>query len=365
MGPESGTPDSGVAPPQTRIALPPPGHAYMRGRMEEEPFTFEFFQAIRLLERLAPDRDPVGRFSPPGREIVQFKVNQQLSFPASEIQRLSFDEDGRASMWVNFMGLTGPQGMLPNYYTEYMRERLRQRDTTPASFLDLFNHRAISLFYQAWEKYRFQIAYERGDRDRFSHTLLDLTGMGTPGLRGRMEVPDDALIFYSGLLSDRVRPACGLANLISDYFDVPCEVEQFVGAWYPLNDDSLCVFESAGDISEQIGVGAIIGDEVYDQQSAVRLVIGPLGLQQYRDFLPDGSANRPLKELARFYAGPSMDFEVQLILAAAEVPVCHTGRPQDPPPVAGPMLDELQLGWTTWVKTQPRTADAFETVLRF
>jgi type VI secretion system protein ImpH len=368
MESQSGPPDSGLsdAPqPELRVPMPPPGHAYMRGRMEEEAPSFEFFQAVRLLERLAPDRAPVGQYAQPSQEVARFKVNQQLSFPASEIQRLEFKENGQAEVTVNFMGLTGPQGVLPLYYTEFIRERFRQRDTSSAAFFDVFNHRMISLFFQAWEKYRFPIAYERGDRDRFSHILLDLVGMGTEGLQRRLPIPDDALIFYSGLLSSRHRPACGLANLIGDYFDVPCEVEQFIGAWYPLNDDSLCVFDAADSFSEQLGVGAIVGDEVYDQQSAVRLVIGPLNLKQYRDFLPDGSAHRPLRDLARFYAGASMDFEVQLILHKDEVPVSHTGLGEEPPPVAGPTLDEVQLGWTTWIKTKPRTRDAYEAVLRF
>ena len=69
--------------------------------------------------------------------------------------------------------------------------------------------------------------------------------------------------------------------------------------------------------------------------------------------------------MARFYAGPAMDFEVQLILAKDEVPAAHTGLGTEPPPVAGPNLDEVQLGWTTWVKTKTRTADAYEAVLRF
>jgi type VI secretion system protein ImpH len=347
------------------IPLPPPGHAYMRTRMEEEGPEFQFFQAIRLLERLAPHREPIGGFAPPSTEIARFKVNQQLGFPPSEIHKIEFKQNGQAEVTVNFMGLTGPQGVLPIYYTEYIRERFRQRDTTAAAFFDLFNHRMISLFFKAWEKYRFPIAYERGDRDRFSHILLDLIGMGTPGLQGRLPVNDDALIFYTGLLSARTRPACGLANLIADYFDVPCEVEQFIGAWYPLNRESLCFFDNDPDISEQVGIGAIVGDEVFDQQSTVRLVIGPLKLKQYRDFLPDGSAHMPLRELARLYAGPSMDFEVQLILAKEEVPSCHTGLGDDPPPVSGPNLDEVQLGWTTWVKTRLRTADAYEAVLRF
>jgi type VI secretion system protein ImpH len=351
--------------PAMRKPMPPPGHAYMRDRMEAEGPAFEFFQAIRLLERLAPDRAPVGQYAPPKSEVARFKANQQLGFPASEIQQIEFKENGQAEVTVNFMGLTGPQGVLPLYYTEFIRERFRQRDTSTAGFFDVFNHRMISLFFQAWEKYRFPIAYERGDRDRFSHILLDLVGMGTPGLQRRMPIPDDSLIFYSGLLSSRHRPAVSLANLISDYFAIPCDIQQFIGAWYPLNDDSLCVFESADDLSEQLGVGAIVGDEVYDQQSAVRLILGPLTLKQYRDFLPDGSAHQPLREMARLYAGPAMDFEIQLILAMEEVPPCHAGLGEAPYPAPGPYLDEVQLGWTTWVKTKPRTAHAYEAVLRF
>lgn len=345
---------------------PPPGSASLVRRLEEEPFNFEFFQLVRLLERVAPDRGTVGKFVPPQKEVARFKVHQQTGFPASETQKLEFNAEGQAEVTVNFMGLTGPQGLLPLYYTEYVRERLRQRDQSPAAFFDLFNHRMISLFYQAWEKYRFPISYERGDRDRFSHILLDLIGMGTPGLVGRMPIHDDALIFYSGLLSDNTRSASCLRNLIADYFDVPCEIEQFVGAWYPLSEESLCEFDTADTISEQLGVGAIVGDEVFDQQSAIRLILGPLTLRQYRDFLPDGSAYATLQELARFYAGPAMDFEVLLILDREEVPASHTGLGgQVPPDALLPLLDEVQLGWTTWVKTRPRTEDAYDTVIRF
>ena len=81
---------------------------------------------------------------------------------------------------VNFMGLTGPLGVLPHRLHRTVADRIRQKDTALRDFLDLFHHRIISLFYQAWEKYRFTIAYERGERDRFSHHLLDLIGLGTP-----------------------------------------------------------------------------------------------------------------------------------------------------------------------------------------
>src|SRR5208283_4580840 len=135
---------------------------------------------------------------------------------------------------INFMGMTGPSGVLPLYYTELIVERLRQKDRAMLAFLDIFNHRMISLFYQAWEKYRFAIAYERGERDRFSHHLMDLIGIGTTDLADRLNVHDDSLLYYSGLLALRPRSAVSLQRIIEDYFDVQVEIEQFTGAWFRL-----------------------------------------------------------------------------------------------------------------------------------
>ena len=61
-------------------------------------------------------------------------------------------------------------------------------------------------------------------------------------------------------------------------------------------------------------MGAVVGDEVWDQQSRIRLKLGPLTLEQYLSFLPNGTAYEPLRELAQFFCGASLEIEVQLIL---------------------------------------------------
>ncbi len=323
--------------------------------LHNTPYEFEFFQAVRLLERLLPTRAPVGRFVSPAREVVRFSAHASFPFPASQIQRIDWPQTPNTApvMVINFMGMIGPSGVLPLYYTELIVERLRHKDSSMKNFLDMFTHRMVSLFYQAWEKYRFTISYERGERDRFSHHLLDLIGLGTKVLQDRLLVRDDSLLFYSGILSLHSRSAAALERIISDYFDVRVEIEQFVGAWHRLEEDDLCRFDRANDPSEQLGWGAIVGDEIWNQQSGVRIKLGPLGLQHYLDFLPSGTAHKPLKSLATFIGRGELDFQVQLILNKDEVPPCELGEDA----VTAP-----RLGWTSWAKTEAMRENAGDTI---
>jgi type VI secretion system protein ImpH len=321
--------------------------------LRSEPYRFEFFQAIRLLERMAPDRKPLGRFTNPADEVARLGAFPSLSFPASEIQSIDWPEGAPPSLAVNFMGVTGPQGPLPHFYTTLILARLRSGDRTLRDFLDLFHHRMLSFFYQAWEKYRFAVSYERGERDRFSHHLLDLIGLGTLGLQERLAVPDDAFLFFAGILGQRPHSAHALELLLNDYFEVPFEVIQLVGGWFRLDDSSECCIGERSTPSEQLGLGAVVGDEVWNQQARARIRIGPLDLENYLDFLPNGSAYEPLRSLLRFWTNEEIDFEVQLILEREEVPRCQLGGEGDSAP---------QLGWVTWMKSKPMQRHPEETI---
>jgi type VI secretion system protein ImpH len=322
--------------------------------LDREPWRFEFFQAVRLLQRMYPNRRVVGRFTNPHEEVARFGANVSVVFPASEIQAMKRPASGPVLLTVNFMGLTGPLGVLPLAYSNLVIERVRAKDGAMRDFYDLFNHRMISLFCQAWEKYRFSIAYERGERDRFSYQVRALIGLGTPGLENRQRIPDDTLLYFSGLLSAHTRSATGLRQLLIDYFGVAVELEQFVGAWYPVETELQCSLGLEKSDSERLNLGALVGDEIWDQQSKVRLRVGPLTLEQYLDFLPGGEAHAEIRGLAAFFAKGEFDVELQLVLRRDDVPPCE---------LKGEGGTVPQLGWTSWVKSVPFTRDAGETVL--
>lgn len=321
----------------------------------ESAWNFDFFQAVRLLERLYRDRRPIGDSAAPADEIVRFSAWRSLAFPASAIQSLEAGDGAtsHARMTVAFLGLTGIKGVLPVHYTERMLASKDTDDNPLVQFFDLFNHRWTSLFYRAWQKHRPHALYESaaltGNRpDVFTHALFDLIGLGTNGLRGRMQMLDEPLLRYAGLFSQRPHSASALQNMLTDRFRVPIVIEQFVGSWYSLSefDRSYLTFEAERN---QLGVGAFLGDRVWDQQAKFRIKVGPVGMARFRGFLPDGEEIGQLRELTRLFVGTALAFQVQLVLKAPEVPKMQ---------LSGEGQQGLRLGWSSWLKTRDFKAPA-------
>jgi type VI secretion system protein ImpH len=322
--------------------------------LEREPYSFEFFQAVRLMHLLRPDRGRVGRFSNPDEEAVHFGATPSTAFPASEIQALEMDGDAPPRLVVNFLGITGPQGVLPLEYSELVADRVRQRDHALRDFLDLFNHRIISLFFRAWERTHAHGANLAQGEDALQDHLLDLVGLGTPGLAKQLGLPSAALPFYVGLLAMPTRPAVALEMVIEDYFGVPVDVEQFIGGWYSIDVPSQCALGDESSPSSQLGVGAVAGDEIWDVQARARLRLGPLTRAQYDTFLPNGRAYQELRALTKFFTGEQVDIELQLVLAKDDVPPVSLDADTKP---------ATPLGWSTWLRSRPFTRDASDTIL--
>jgi type VI secretion system protein ImpH len=330
----------------------------IRAMLEQDPYSVQFFQAVRLLERLYPERNPVGLFVAPSSEVVRFSSLPTLSFPASEIAGLKMTDDGQPmQMQVNFMGLSAAVGALPDPYTEFLLERAKAKDPAPAAFFDLFNHRIISLFHRGWQKYRFYIAYERtgASDDGISRILLNLIGLGTPGLTHRMEIEDEACLYYASLIAQRRPTAQGLKQLLEDYFDVPVQVGQFTGTWNRLPPGNQTFLRDSGAFCERLGMGTIVGDEIWDQHGTVTLRIGPLNFATYQEFLPGGRAFIELRAWLHFYANREFNFVIQPVLEREETPPMELG-------LQGPSAS--RLGLVSWVKNRPLNRDPDEASYR-
>lgn len=314
-----------------------------------EGYRFEFFQAVRLLERIYPQRQPVGKDAEPSEEAVRFRTRASLTYPPSDIYEITENGEAPPEMTVAFMGLTGLAGVLPRHYTELLIDRLRMKDQALGEFLDLFNHRLISFFFRAWQKHRFHTAHNRA----LPQYLLSLMGLGTAGLENRLEVADRVLLFYTGLLARRPHSVSAIESVLGDYFQAPISIVQFVGQWLGLEETN-CSRMGAEEASAGLGQDTVAGSRVWDQQSKFRIRVGPLSYARFYAFLPPGSGYGALKQLTRLLAGPEFDVEVQLILRAEEAPLsAFAERGQK----------SSMLGWNTWISSAAPRQDLDDVVL--
>ena len=325
----------------------------------ESPQKFDFFQAVRLLERIGNVSGALGRDAP-RREVVRFAVRQSMAFPASAIHDLRREPGAKSSdssnptpfsvMTVAFFGLTGPKGVLPLLYTAELRRRLRAGDQLTADFFDLFNHRLISLFYRAGEKYR--IASDQGggpDRQAFANALMAMIGLGPEGgpQRDRLSLDDRRLLLRAGLFTRQVRTAEGLAALIAETIGIEAEVRQFVPRWVEIGPEFRAQIGAVGR-NNVLGQTCMIGRRYLDCQGKFRLRIGPMTYCKFERLLPGTATLRELVELTRLYVGPEFVFDLELILKAEEVPRSRLGDGAAPP----------ALGRQTWAAAGQRQEDA-------
>ena len=338
-------------------------------RLRASPQAFAFLQAVRIVERMAALRAREGRSAAPAwigldhdprQESLFLRSAVERTFPATEVAALE-GEDARLELSVTLMGLNGASGVLPEFYSQFVMLELRQKNTALRDFLDVFNHRALSLFARAMEKYRLPLAFERAgyeNQDGITRALLALVGMAAPSLRRRQSVADATLLFYAGHLSHSRPTALGLSQILGDYFEQRVTVAQFQGRWVELPESEQTVLgggrTNPGRYA-QLGVNAVAGTRVWDVQGAFRVQLGPLDYHEFCAFMPSGARMAELAALVRTYAGPALSFDVQLTLKADEIPLLQLSPEEE----SGP-----RLGWNSWLPTERRKADASEAVFR-
>jgi type VI secretion system protein ImpH len=295
-------------------------------RLFKEPWRFEYFQAVRLLELWLTRHGHAG--ADPVAGVLRFRNSTSHRFPASQLEAIHTEEpEGEKPGYVHvtpaFMGLLGCAGVLPAHYNERIAEHeLRHKDEGPRAFLDTFSNRSLALFYEAWRKYRLPFKVQSDGRDGFLPLLLGLAGFGSPTLRRRLAhatqgaVLDESIGYFAAALRHRPASSTQLARVLGEYFGQPVRAEQFVGQWYDVPPGQQTTL---GDATAILGAGAMAGTRVWQRDLRLRLVIGPLDRASFDAFLPGGLAARALRSILALFTGVTLEYEVELVLRAADV----------------------------------------------
>ncbi|KAA3653755.1 MAG: type VI secretion system baseplate subunit TssG [Proteobacteria bacterium] len=334
-------------------------------QLADAPQRFEFFQAIRVLERWSR-QDGAGQGGDPVSRQIRFRNSLSLAFAPSDIEQLTLDAPGatdgpgseampgRVDVTPRFIGMLGLHGGLPIHYTERLANLDRaQRDAGAQAFFDLLSNRAVGHFYRAWKKYRLPVQYETDRRNRFLPLVLALAGLGFDGLRDRLHegpapVDDESIGYFAGLLRQRPVSASSLQSVLTAYFRVPIRVEQFVGKWYPLPREQR---STLGGKNALLGKTCLVGERVWQRNLRIRIHVGPLGHAHYMQFLPRGTLAQVLDKLLTLATGYQFEYEIRPSLRASDVRPARLASDA-----------RCRLGFDSFMLTRQATADRSDTV---
>ncbi len=303
----------------------------------DKPHKFSFFQLLQLLQRYTGGA-PLGSKGPASEERVRVRPAVSLAFPAADVQSVEIEEPPgsaapRYRVTTSFMGLYSSDSPLPTFYAE---DFFWKEDNQEAvrDFVDIFHHRALSLLYRAWGKYRHDIQFRHEGNDEISRRIYSMIGLGTVPLIGITGLPSIRLLRYAGLITQKPHSAAALAGILRDYFSLSgVSVDQCVERWVPINPSQQ---NRLGARNCSLGRDLSIGERVRDCGGKFRVTVGPLPLADFQGFFPDAPNYAAMINLIRYFATDRLDFDIKVVLRAGEIP-----------PLRLSSSSPLRLGWTS------------------
>lgn len=332
----------------------------VRDRLLAEGHAFSFYQAVSLLERALAESPRVGTLGPVEKERIRFAGTPSLSFAASDISGIEFaerkpvdgawippaiqndgepaedtDKDTLYRLRVTFMGLYGPPSPLPPAVTEAI-VRSDEPNIELADFLDVFNHRFVSLLYRVWKKYRYYIQFDQKGDDPFSRVVFAVLGLDREAAEARFDIRWIRLMPYAGMLGLYCHSAPMLAGLLNQYFDgTPVEIEEFCERVVTIAPEQR---SRLGSATARMGQSFTLGRHVHDVSGKFRIWMGPVDFATYSRFLPNGNWFAELRNLVRIALRDQLDFDLGIVIEPDQVPRCTLGK-----------NSRSRLGWSAWL----------------
>lgn len=378
-------------------------------RLHARPADFDFFQWVRLMSwppggpartaghagdaqltvarAFAPDMD-----GPGGRRVgarLRFRGELSAAFPGSEISRgrVRLEQrsaeshaervgepraEPRTELFVTNFSVLGVLGPMPDSFAEWVRERLADRDSGMAEFLDIFNHRISTLRYELKAASTAGFDALRPEGSRYARAVGALMGLaafegeGERLLAQRVPMPKRALLAVAGLVGNGRKSASAAATVLRVYLggarapQLRVEVEELRGAWRAIEPEDRTRLGA-----RRLAGGAPLGRRVWVNQAAVGLNIGPVPYARLCLLLADragqpdddrpearfGAGHDGLAAMLHYLFDRHVDVQVCVEVEEAGIPLSRLQRPQR---LAGFGSEHgLRLGQTAWLHGRP------------
>lgn len=305
-------------------------------RLLTTPQGFDLFQAISLLEREGVAEGRVEMGASGGPEAVRLKSHISLGFEPSDVRNISRGaETGEAfTLSTPVLSLSGHGGPLPAAFTELLLERNAVKDFATSDFLDIIQHRLLSLFYLNRKRRRLGLGWASPQASTVARSTSYLCGIDLDRAERQSHAP---WLRHAGLIAGAPRSMTALCALLADRYAIRFEGEQFVGGWQRLEEDELTQLGHPQQ-SPQLGRNAFLGRRIWDQAAAIRLRADDQPIARIMDVLPGGGDHEDFKTTVRAFIPSALRVEVLLTPHTDTLPAGRLSAHASP-----------RLGWNAWM----------------
>ncbi|MGV2873934.1 type VI secretion system baseplate subunit TssG [Colwellia sp. E150_009] len=289
----------------------------------DELYQQGFAPLLRYLDANAPLAARIGYSISPKQDFVRFGQTPLLHFHSSAFTNVKLDNNtGDYKLKNSYWGMLGINGPLPSHLTEYAIERnYRLKDTTFTEFLDVFNHRFISLFYRAWADAEPTVSHDRPEQDNFKKRIGAISGEYS-AVQDSFNQNKNIHQYLAGLYSQKNRSAKALCQILSEYLKLDVSIDEFQGCWYELQESEQT---KLGCLNATLGVDSIIGSKTFQRSFNFAINVGPVDYKEYIRLLNNEHQLKTIVELTQKCVGQEYEFTINFILKPQQTKACQLG----------------------------------------
>ncbi|MEM9243119.1 MAG: type VI secretion system baseplate subunit TssG [Pseudomonadota bacterium] len=253
---------------------------------------------------------------------LRFTVNPSLSFPTHEINSLSYDQQQKRFLCqINFMGLIGVTGILPAHYLELALDK--KNTTELKAFLDIFHHRSIMFFYQAWKKHQLVIDYESTlAQTTNSSPIRDILNalLGEQCPSGNEKLP------YLATLANRNKSLSNLQALLSRVLKRATVITPFRYATETLDPSQTTYLTTKPNpmkLGSHLGTSMTLGKIIRMDHAHFTVSITAKHYNDFKALTRDNTIKSHIHDLCAYFVGYTLEFSINITLAKTYQPSTH------------------------------------------
>lgn len=340
-----------MTPNPTKTAL-----AAVFDALEASPQRYDFFAALRAVERAATNQPRIGRALDPAQEPMAVAHHGSADFPRTTVEAFDRRADKvntQPQLRSNHFGLTGPMGPMPFFMTELVIYERNRRGPKPlGDFLDLLSSRQLQFFYRAWADSQPCAQADRPADDSFAAHLGAVSGAVDLRFVAGEARPDHtaggfgswARLGLAGHFAG-LRSASAVADVLSTVLATPVRIVEGVSRWRDIPSATRTAIGRRGN-DNQLGLGAVLGRRFFATEWDVRLVLAVCDMASLTALLPGGDRYLILSECARAILPQHIEWSARIEIDEAEIAPARLRRG----------MGGARLGQTSWLL--PSRSDA-------